>query len=84
MIARNLQRKGMRLLGSFPVLVVLGARQAGKSTFVRQLAPDWLYLDIENPTDAERVLDNPELFLPTTQSASSSMRFRHAPKFSIF
>jgi predicted AAA+ superfamily ATPase len=52
----------MRLLGSFPVLVVLGARQAGKSTFVRQLAPDWLYLDMENPTDAERVLDNPELF----------------------
>jgi predicted AAA+ superfamily ATPase len=62
MIARNLRGKGQRLLASFPVLVVLGARQAGKSTFVRQLAPDWLYLDMENPIDAERVLDNAELF----------------------
>lgn len=62
MIARNLRGKGQRLLASFPILVVLGARQAGKSTFVRQLAPNWLYLDMENPIDAERVLDNPELF----------------------
>ena len=62
MIARNLRGKGQRLLASFPILVVLGARQAGKSTFVRQLAPNWLYLDMENSIDVERVLDNPELF----------------------
>ncbi|MGF1530514.1 MAG: ATP-binding protein [Puniceicoccaceae bacterium] len=62
MMTRVLQEKGARLLSNFPALVILGARQVGKSTFVRQLAPDWLYLDLENPADAERVLDNPELF----------------------
>jgi len=44
------------------VLVVLGARQVGKSTFVQQLGSDWLYLDLKNSTDAQRVLDTPELF----------------------
>ena len=62
MVIRNLREKGKHLLDSFPVLVVLGARQVGKSTFVRQLAADWLYLDMENPMDAERLLNNPELF----------------------
>lgn len=62
MIRRNLKEKGTRLLGNFPAFVILGARQAGKSTFARQLAANWLYLDLENPTDAERVLNNPDLF----------------------
>lgn len=62
MVFRNWTQKGQRLLVNFPALVVLGARQVGKSTFVQQLGPDWLYLDMENPVDAQRVLDNPELF----------------------
>ena len=59
---RNLRGKGERLLKSFPVLVVLGARQVGKSTFAQQLGEGWLYLDMENPSDAARVLEHPELF----------------------
>jgi predicted AAA+ superfamily ATPase len=59
---RNLQEKGERLLKSFPALVVLGARQVGKSTFARQLGEGWLYLDMENPNDAARVLEHPDLF----------------------
>ena len=62
MVIRNWSLKGKHLLNSFPALVVLGARQVGKSTFVQQLGKDWLYLDLENPIDAQRVLDNPELF----------------------
>ena len=62
MILRNWSEKGERLLKNFPILVVLGARQVGKSTFVQQLGTNWLYLDMENPVDAQRVLDNPELF----------------------
>ncbi|TVP78161.1 MAG: ATP-binding protein [Puniceicoccaceae bacterium] len=62
MVIRNWSSKGARLLNNFPALVVLGARQVGKSTFARQLGADWLYLDLENPLDAERILNNPELF----------------------
>lgn len=62
MVIRNWSSKGARLLNNFPALVVLGARQVGKSTLARQLGADWLYLDLENPADAERILDNPELF----------------------
>jgi len=59
---RKIHAKAKRLLSQFPVLVILGARQVGKSTFAQQLGDDWLYLDLENPTDASRVLDNSELF----------------------
>jgi len=62
MVYRALQTKAARLLKNFPVLVVLGARQVGKSTFTQQLGDGWLYLDMENPTDRERVLDDPDLF----------------------
>ncbi len=61
-VQRALLPKAQRLLQHFPVLVILGARQVGKSTFSQQLGADWLYLDMENPLDRARVLNDPELF----------------------
>lgn len=52
-------------LDFYPGVVLLGPRQAGKSTLARQLAaarPDALFLDLERPGD-RAALAAPELFL---------------------
>jgi hypothetical protein len=48
------------LLRRFPTVTVLGPRQCGKTTFIRQALPDWTYLDLERPSDAAPLLADPE------------------------
>ncbi len=48
-----------RLLGRFPVVAVLGARQVGKSTLARAWlrGPSAIRFDLENPADLARLAD---------------------------
>lgn len=62
MLKRSSEAKAVRLLERFPILTILGARQVGKTTLARQLGPDWLYIDLENPADRSRVMEAPDLF----------------------
>lgn len=48
------------LLRRFPVVTVLGARQCGKTTFIRQMLRGWTYLDLERPSDAAPFSSDPE------------------------
>ncbi len=52
----SLQKK----MKSFPIVSILGPRQCGKTTFVKSVLPDWKYLDLEKPSDAIPVMDDPE------------------------
>lgn len=49
-----------RKLRHFPVLVLLGPRQSGKTTFIRASLPDWRYLDLEKPSDLAPLAADPE------------------------
>lgn len=49
-----------RKLKSFPAVAILGARQCGKTTLVKQCLPDWRYLDLERPSDARPLLSDAE------------------------
>src|SRR5437867_11312358 len=60
MIVRRYQAVLRRLLRRFPVVTVLGPRQCGKTTFIRQALPDWTYLDLERPSDAAPLAADPE------------------------
>lgn len=51
---RLMQNKINQLLTYFPVVVILGARQCGKTTLTKMLRPDWHYIDLDNPADFER------------------------------
>lgn len=65
MILRNLQTLLTSSLAQFPAVVLLGARQAGKTTLADRLAadyPDALYLDLESPSDRHKLTDS-EAFL---------------------
>lgn len=59
---RNLECKILSLLEQFPIVVILGARQCGKTTLARQLLPDWKYIDLENPLDHELIQRDPIFF----------------------
>ena len=52
---RNLKAKCLKLLDWFPALVILGARQVGKTTLAKELGKGWSYLDLEQPEDLDRL-----------------------------
>lgn len=59
---RNLQRKFKELCRLFPVVAIIGPRQSGKSTFVKETYPSWKYYDLENPADYELITKDPSTF----------------------
>jgi hypothetical protein len=65
-IQRTLEPRILLLLQHFPAIAVLGPRQAGKTTLVKEirkkLTGESLYLDLENPADSA-ALEHPVEFL---------------------
>lgn len=61
-LKRNIQSKINRLLKTFPVVVILGVRQCGKSTLAKNLVPNWKYFDLEKPAHFTLVDQDPFLF----------------------
>ncbi len=63
MIARNIQATVFETLQWMPAVVVLGARQVGKTTLAQSIGQsmDSVYLDLENPSDL-RKLDDPQFY----------------------
>ena len=51
------------LLGLFPCVALLGVRQCGKTTLLRELLPDWRLFDMEKLADHEAIARDPDLFL---------------------
>lgn len=64
MILRKLQKSLLDRLSQSPVVVILGARQVGKTTLAQSLAIEkpTHYLDLERPSDIAKLAD-PELYL---------------------
>ncbi len=60
MVVRRYEGVLRGLLRRFPVVTVLGPRQCGKTTFIRQALPAWRYLDLERPSDAAPLAADPE------------------------
>lgn len=59
---RHLAPKVDQLLAMFPAVAVIGPRQCGKSTLVKQLRPDWKYYDLESPDDYQLITSDPISF----------------------
>jgi len=59
---RNIADKINKLLTMFPVVAIIGPRQCGKTTLSKVLRPDWLYMDLEKPSDYDRLTLDPEFF----------------------
>ncbi len=44
------------------MVAIVGPRQCGKSTFVKNLRPDWKYYDLESPDDYQLISSDPVAF----------------------
>jgi len=53
----------MRASEKFPVVTLLGPRQSGKTTLVRALFPDYVYINLENPQTRTFFKEDPRSLL---------------------
>jgi len=51
------------LLGLFPCVALVGVRQCGKTTLLKELLPDWKIFDLEKLADIHAIAHDPDLFL---------------------
>ena len=51
-----------RYLRFFPCVVIIGPRQCGKTTFVKQLGEPWSFYDLEKSADFKLISQDPDLF----------------------
>lgn len=59
MIKRQMTQRINELRKSFPVIVVTGPRQSGKTTLIREMFPDYKYFNLESPQTLQAVQDDP-------------------------
>ena len=62
-LERNIESKVNELLGFFPVVIILGVRQCGKTTMARKLKPKWRYFDLERAKDFDFITRDVDFFL---------------------
>ncbi len=82
MIGRQLEAKLALSLEEFPVTGIIGPRQVGKTTLVRQWqnGADMVYLDLERNSDLNKLQD-PELFLTRVASKTVVLdEVQHLPE----
>lgn len=63
MINRDITNELFTQLKEYPVVTVLGPRQAGKTTLVREVLSDYDYVNLENPETRQFATDDPNAFL---------------------
>lgn len=61
MILRFLKTELLTQLGEYPI--VIGPRQAGKTTLVRDALPDYAYVTLEHPESRLIASEDPKAFL---------------------
>jgi len=65
-IHREIEKKIKTFLKQFPVVILTGPRQTGKSTTLKEVfVPRYKYISLEEPTIRENILSDPKLFLDT-------------------
>ena len=59
---RNVTSHAIDLKNNFPILAIIGARQVGKTTLAKTIAPDFAYFDLEKPSHYDQITHDPEFF----------------------
>jgi hypothetical protein len=60
---REIRNQLLKAADQFPVVVLTGARQAGKTTILQNLFPHYRYVSLDLPSLAEQAERDPETFL---------------------
>jgi len=63
LVKRSISKKLAKFLKLFPIVVIVGSRQSGKTTLAKMELPEWKYFDMEKPLDYGRASTDIEFFL---------------------
>lgn len=63
MIPRKITKEILQLKKEFPIVTILGPRQSGKTTLVKDIFKKYKYVSLEDPDMRELVQDDPRGFL---------------------
>lgn len=66
-IPRILEKELLTSIKEFPVMVLTGPRQTGKSTLLQKIFPDHFYVTLDDPLIRELAKNDPQLFLTKSQ-----------------
>jgi len=61
-VKRNLEKLIDDFLAIFPVVLIVGARQTGKTTLAKMCRPDWRYFDLEKGRDYHFITNDFDFF----------------------
>lgn len=80
MVKRALEQRLHEMRGYFPVVSLTGPRQSGKTTLLKQTFSDYPYLSLENPSNRELAIRDPENFLSQFNSGVILDEIQKAPE----
>jgi len=80
MIQRQLYTKASQLLEKFPIIAITGPRQSGKTTFSKQLRPEYSYVNLEDITNRECAKNDPKGFLNTYKNGAIIDEIQYVPE----
>lgn len=79
MIPRRIQSELQAQLSEYPIVTVLGPRQAGKTTLVRAVLPSYTYVSLESPDTRQLATDDPRAFLKQYPAPAIFDEIQRAP-----
>jgi uncharacterized protein len=79
MIIREAQKKLMQLANSFKAIAVIGPRQSGKTTLVKNTFPDKPYFSLENPDIRNFASEDPRGFLQSISNGAILDEIQRVP-----
>ena len=78
-IPRAIEKRLKDAVSQFPVVLITGPRQAGKSTLLQHALPDYKYVTLDDPLVRALATNDPELFLSTYKSPVIIDEIQYAP-----
>lgn len=79
-VERRINKKLLSLVSSFPIVVLTGCRQCGKSTLLKNLFPQWKYVSLEDIDIRELAENDPRYFLSLYPEQTIFDEIQRVPK----
>jgi predicted AAA+ superfamily ATPase len=77
---RNLEKPLKEALGHFPVVLITGSRQAGKSTLLQHILKGYTYISLDDALARNLAETDPALFLKTYEPPLILDEIQYVPK----
>lgn len=80
MIPRHLEKPILKAVKSYPVLLITGPRQSGKTTLIKSIFKEYKYLNLEFPDTRSYAKEDPRNFLSEIASGIIIDEVQYAPE----